>query len=79
MEPPAKQARVVSNQDSAASSSFDATEINGSARAESAAADTDYWITVSGFPPDKLDFILDLFSRHGNVVAHKVGERMLGI
>jgi hypothetical protein len=33
--------------------------------------DGDYWVTVFGFPSDQLDFVLDLFSKHGNIVNHK--------
>jgi hypothetical protein len=31
-----------------------------------------YWVTIFGFPPGKQRDILELFSRHGDIVAKKV-------
>lgn len=32
----------------------------------------DYWITVFGFPNEQHNNILELFSKHGDIVTHKV-------
>jgi len=31
-----------------------------------------HWVTVFGFTPDFLDGVLELFSRHGDIMAHRV-------
>lgn len=33
----------------------------------------DFWLTVFGFPRDNVQDVMNLFARHGNIVAHKVG------
>jgi hypothetical protein len=33
---------------------------------------TIYWVTIFGFPPEKCKGILELFSRHGDIVSKKV-------
>ncbi|KAL3080057.1 hypothetical protein niasHT_034615 [Heterodera trifolii] len=37
--------------------------------------DSCYWVTVFGFSPDHLQHILELFSRHGDIMAQKTPKR----
>uniref|UniRef100_A0A914CDN8 Nucleoporin NUP35 n=1 Tax=Acrobeloides nanus TaxID=290746 RepID=A0A914CDN8_9BILA len=32
----------------------------------------DFWLTVFGFPRDNVQDVMNLFARHGNIVAHKI-------
>lgn len=34
--------------------------------------ETEYWITIFGFPTDQRNNVLDLFSKHGDIVSQKV-------
>lgn len=33
---------------------------------------SDYWVTVFGFTADDRDMIMNVFSRHGNIVSHNI-------
>jgi hypothetical protein len=37
-----------------------------------AAEERAYWVTVFGFQPEQRDEILELFARHGDIMAQKV-------
>lgn len=34
--------------------------------------ENEYWITIFGFPTDQQNNVLDLFSKHGDIVSQKV-------
>jgi len=34
-------------------------------------SDKDFWVTIFGFPQDQISEILELFSKHGNIVSQK--------
>ncbi|KAI6184579.1 NADAR domain-containing protein [Aphelenchoides bicaudatus] len=47
--------------------------INNSLNAFNKVMDSsDYWVTVYGFAPEDRDIILNVFSRHGNIVSHNI-------
>lgn len=43
------------------------------------AEDNLYWVTVFGFASNQLQQILELFSKHGDIMAHKVSIHRRGV
>jgi hypothetical protein len=49
--------------------------INGNLNAFNEVIDSaDYWVTVYGFTPEDRGMIMNVFSRHGNIVSHNVPQ-----
>jgi hypothetical protein len=44
----------------------------GNSTIEEADSDNTHWITVFGFAPERREDILEMFSRHGDIMAYRV-------
>ncbi|KAI1725103.1 nup53/35/40-type RNA recognition motif domain-containing protein [Ditylenchus destructor] len=72
--PPEKQMRVDPSQSADSSTSFGSSFAHRYGNTDASAVgpnESDFWVTVFGFPSEQLLAILELFGKHGNIVTHK--------